>query len=138
LDRLQGVLHFTEDNIEATAIQGSLLNEPVTLNIITEHLVKLPSVVKIGLQSKITSELLHTWLNGSLLGKYINGGTSYTAEVRLISSEHQQPIQVIVKSDLQGIAVDFPDFLSKKSNESLDSILLANIQENKPIQLKLK
>lgn len=138
LDHLKGELHFTENTIQAKAIQGDLFGEPVVLQVTTEKPAKRPSFVKVVLESKITSALLQSWLTKSPLAPFIKGGAAYTAELQLPSVEQRQPSQLIIRSNLKGITLELPDGLGKKSDEALDTTFLANIDENQPLQVKLK
>lgn len=137
LDQLSGILHFTEKDIQATNVHGQLFNEPIVLNINTEHPAKAPSYINITLQSKISEALLHSWLNDVNITEYVKGSTDYTAEIHLVSSEQAEPIQMTIRSDLKGVALNLPEGFGKTADQTMNTTFLANIKENQPLQVKL-
>src|SRR5207245_2853524 len=111
LKQLKGTIHFTEDELAATHLQGVLFGESAALTIKTEHPEKSASFINVSLKSKLSSEVLQSWLATGPLSKVVQGSTDYQAELNLISSEQPEPSQLILSSDLKGISLNLPDGL---------------------------
>ncbi len=136
LDRMAGILHFTEQSVQTTQMQGRLFDEAVSLNINTVRPSHSPPVVKAVLQSKISQPLLEKWLNIPL-SQFIQGAAPYTAELDIISHQYLQPSRLFIHSDLTGLSINLPEIYAKKPDEPRDFQLIANVKQDQPIQAKL-
>ncbi len=137
LDRLAGALHFTEESIQINQIQGRLFNEPVSLTMNTVRAANAPPVVKAVVQGKISQPLLEKWLKMSL-SQFIKGATPYTVELNIVSHKYSQPSQLIIRSNLTGLAIDLPEIYGKKAEEPRDFQLTANLKLDQPFQTKIQ
>lgn len=136
LTQLAGLLHFTENSTQITHMQGRLFDEPVSLNMNTIHAPSTPSVVQAVLQSKVSDVILEKWLKLSL-SQFIQGSTSYTAELDIVSHQHAQPTQLTIRSNLVGMRINLPENYAKKAEDPRDFQLLLNLKQDQPLQAKL-
>lgn len=136
LKQLKGTIHFTENDLSSSALNGTLFDEPAILDITTEHPENAAPFVKMSLKSKLPADVLQSWLGAEPKTQMIEGSTDFNANLTLVSSEQTEPSQLIINSDLTGLALNLPDGLAKKADEELPSQLVLNFKQNKPLQLK--
>jgi uncharacterized protein (TIGR02099 family) len=136
VDHMSGTLHFTEASLQTTQILGLLFNEPISININTTSASSSPPVVSAIIQGKIALPALQTWLHMPL-SSYLKGSAKYTAEFRLISQQYSQPSQLIIHSNLVGVAVNLPSVYVKKASEPRDFQLNLNLKSNQPLHALL-
>lgn len=136
LDHLNGALHFTEDSVVATNVQGQIFNQPVTLTLATEQSPGQPNRVTANLQGDVSVAALQSWL-ALPLDKTAQGATHYQADLRLAAHKTAQPTQVTVTSDLKGIAINLPGAYGKKAEDSTDFQLDIKASPDQPLQTKL-
>lgn len=131
MGNLNGMLHFTEKSVEANNVTGMLWGEPVAIQVNTQA-----PHVKIKMQGQLTESVLDSFLINTPLANTIKGGTIYQAELQLVIDQLSQPVQLIIDTDLKGIALDLPMGLGKKANEVIPSKIIANLKQNKPLEIK--
>lgn len=137
LDHLTGALHFTENSIQINPMPGRLFNEPVEFAINTVQKPYAPPIVKATLQGNISQMLLDKWLNIST-STFIKGSTPYSVELDIISHKYTQPSELIIRSNLTGLAVNLPGIYGKTAVESRDFQLTADIKSGQPFQTKIQ
>lgn len=120
LSPLNGVVHFTENTIEAKQLQTQLLDEPATLNIATQYANGKPVYVSAVVNSRVAIETLEKLF--SFHSTLIKGTTDFSAELRMFPDKDNQ---LILRSELQGVSIGLPGILGKK------------IEDKKPIQADL-
>lgn len=121
LNHLQGAFQFTENSLTANQLQARLLNYPVKIQINT--IKESPSLSYI--QALFTSQMSVPDLEkllGLNVSRFAKGSFNYTAEIRLMPKTQPKPSQLILRSNLQGVALNLPDQLGKEENtiQSLD------------------
>jgi uncharacterized protein (TIGR02099 family) len=114
IEDLSGGIHFTDDDIKSTNLQGKLFGDLIALNIDSVHTPNAPSTVVAKFQSKISKAILQNWLKFPAMD-IIKGATSYTAQLNLTSDKQSKPSELIITSDLLGIDIDLPDIYGKKA-----------------------
>ncbi len=137
LQNLTGNFSFTEESISASNLTGQLFSHPVTLNLSTEHPKGKSGYIAAELQGVISTDDLK---NGLALpvDQVLQGTTAYRAELHLPhQGQSSQPTEIIVHSDLKGMAVDLPDRYGKKAETAMDFQFLLNTSDNQPLKTKL-
>lgn len=136
LEKIQGLLHFTEKSITADKLQGKLLGENVNLAIITQTVSGKPSLIKANLKSKIKISALQDWLKMPL-SKVVQGETPYSMELDFASQEKTGATTLTIQSNLKGIAVNAPSPYGKAANVTRDFKVELFVQPPQPLQGKV-
>ncbi len=136
LDRMTGILHFTEQAIDTTQMQGKLFNEPIQLTINTVRAPNMPPVVKAILRGELALPTLQNWLKMPF-PSFIKGKTAYTAELDMVSHQYPKPSQLLIHSDLTGVTIHLMEPYSKKVDEPRAFQLLADFKKGQPLQTKI-
>lgn len=136
LNQLNGAFNFTEDNITASNMTGLLFSHPVQVDLGTQHPSGKAAFVTADLQGIISTNDLIAWAKLPL-ADMMQGTTKYHAELQLPSQGTSQPTQVIIQSDLQGIAVNLPDSYGKKADSTSDFQLTIFVNDDQPLKAKL-
>lgn len=132
---INGALHFTDSTISSTKLNAVFLNQPIIINI-NSTLPPMPSMVKVMFQSKITTAFLQTLIPISTT-RFLQGATTYTAQLNITSAKDSRPSQLIVTSDLKGISINLPDIYGKKIEEVRPFQLTFNFNNNRDTGLKV-
>src|SRR5579872_945576 len=137
VDQLKGAFHFTENSITASQMTGQLFGHPLTIDLLTQHPQGQTGYVTAMLQGAVNTTDLKTWLNLPI-EEVMQGTTNYKAEL-ILPPQHvsSQSTQVIIHSDLNGIAVNLPDGYGKKTQDLADFQLSFLIKENQPLKAKM-
>jgi uncharacterized protein (TIGR02099 family) len=134
LQNLSGTFNFSEENITASNMTGQLFSHPITLNLATEHPSGKSGYVTAELQGVINTNDLKTWLELPV-DQLMQGTTNYRAELKL-PPEGQSSTQVVVSSDLKGIAVNLPGNYGKKADATTNFQFLLSASGNQPLKTK--
>ncbi len=129
MNELRGLMHFTENSLDAKNLQGKLFDQPATLDIATVHVNKITSFVKAEIQSSMDATALGNWLNFSL-SQYIEGNFQYQAELDLFSREATQPTVMKLQSNLKGLTVNLPKAYGKKADEESQTTVNLSVNHN--------
>jgi uncharacterized protein (TIGR02099 family) len=109
-NNINGILHFTENQISSQQLTAQLLGSPVQGNVSTDN-------TAIHLQAEGSSSVDALQKQFVFLKNDIaKGNFSYKAELT-VPHLPNQPQTLNVSSSLQGVTVDSNDFLSKTSDE---------------------
>ena len=136
LDQMQGTFGFTEDTIFSTPIQARLFDSPVSLILSSPKIGKKTSYVKADLQGTINIPVLEKWLKMSV-SDYVQGATTYHAELHLGGHEKNQANEIIVTTDLKGISVNLPEQYGKKAQDAVAFKADIFAAQNQPLKIKL-
>ncbi len=136
VDNVNGVLHFTEQSIEAPQVTARLWGEPIDLQIHTERTSQGTSFVNLAIKGKLSGSVIRSFVQHTAYASVIQGGAAYQATLRLPQSQLAEPAQLTINTDLKGIVLDLPAGLGKKVNEVVPSKIIANIKQNKPLEIK--
>lgn len=136
LDQLTGAFTFTEDSITASHLTGQLLGHPVTLDLATQNSSNKTRYVAADLQGIIDTAHLKSWLDLPV-EEMLQGATNYRAQLMLPSHDSSDPAQIVVQSDLQGMAVNLPGDYGKKATDAADMNLRFIVKQNQPLKAKL-
>lgn len=132
VEKLNGVINFTENATNASALQASLFDKPLRLDLATIK-NKSQSVVRATIYNNIALQDIENWLHVSF-ADIATGNANVKTEIDLAVD---QPIVVNMQTNLQGIALRLPDQYSKAADTT--SSLTANMvmTEGEPLKVKL-
>lgn len=133
LNELNGALNFTESTVTATDIQAKLWNKPFIFSLSTLQKTKTVSIIKASFINQIDIADLEKLLQLPLT-QYARGTTQVNGEVDLST---QTPIELRLKSDLVGVAIDLPGNLKKPANVAKDYSLQLIMQAQQPLKVKM-
>jgi len=119
LNGISGAFRFTEGSIAAQNLQGQLFHEPVTLSLETSQEKNKSHSIIATLQGNLQLAVLQSWLKIPF-DKVATGTTDYQAKLHLPSHDDDQPIQIMIQSDLKGITLNLPDTFGKTAAEARD------------------
>lgn len=137
LNQLSGAFNFTEDSISANNMTGLLFSHPVQVDLATQHPTGKPAYVTADLQGVVSADDLISWAKLPL-SDVMHGTTKYHAELQLPpQGKSSQPTQVIIQSDLQGMAVNLPDSYGKKAESTTAFQLSLFVNDDQPLKTKL-
>lgn len=137
IDSINGMFHFTEKTVEATHITARLWGEPIALQVHTEHAEKGAPFVNLQINGHISPSVMHSFVQNGPYSKVIQGDAAYQATLRLGQNQLSEPVQLMIDTDLKGLALDLPVGLSKKADEVIPSKMIAIVKQNKPLEIKL-
>ena len=120
LTELRGVVTLGRDDISSEALVGTFLGGPVSIDLQPAP-ESMPGYRIIASASgTATAEALLDELDLPLQGD-ISGATAFEARLLFARGEEddQQPFQIDVKSELDGLAINLPEPLTKNAEEKL-------------------
>ncbi len=128
LDQIKGAFQFTEQDMQAKNLSGRLFEQPVTLNISTQHKTGKPTYVLVDLQGNVSIPVLQTQFDIPLT-RVLSGTTAYTAKISIPSQVAQaEATKIAVLSDLKGVHIALPAPFGKQaeSTKNVELDILAN------------
>ena len=116
LEKVNGILTFTESNINTEKIRAQILGGPVTINatVPSSGGIRLTAVGKANLDN--LSQLAQERPTGGasqIRKKYLRGSTDWRAVFQI----HDNLTDVSIESSLQGITSDLPEPFSKMADD---------------------
>jgi uncharacterized protein (TIGR02099 family) len=136
-NNINGNFQFTEQSLSAKNISGVLFNVPTTLNITTlPASAKQVTQIRADIASSISLAALESWSKVPL-SQFAQGSSAY--QVQLLLTPHTGKSggnELILNSDLKGIAVNLPAPYGKKATDA--SVFQLNIYSNETDILKTK
>jgi len=130
---LNGQLHFTEATSEAKNIHGQLFNKPFTLDISTIQKTKDTSIIQASLANNLSISDLETWLKIPF-SKVAQGSAAVKADIDFSLTA---PIEIHLRSNLVGIALNLPDPYGKKAQSAKDFTADIVAQDTQPLKIRL-
>lgn len=109
LDKLNGVVGFTDKELQARAVRVQILDQPALLNIGSAPGGQL----HVTLTGRATADSLRPHLPAPLAGR-ISGATDWRADIGLNAS---RKTELTLTSNLAGMAVDLPAPLGKSASQ---------------------
>lgn len=134
---INGIFHFTEKTVEATDVTAKLWGEPIVLQVHTEYAENKVPFVNLKINGHISPSVVHSFVQNGPYSKFVQGGTSYQAIMRLGQNQLSEPVQLTIDTDLKGLALNLPMGLGKKADELIPSKIIAMLKQNKPLEIKL-
>lgn len=122
--KLEGSFQFTEKDLVAKDINLELFDQPLKLSIKTDHPFDSPfAETQLTINGNIqVKDILNKYINANNTLKYnlkniIEGESAYKATILLHRIEDTKPNTLILKSDLNGIAINMPKPLGKTKKQ---------------------
>ena len=119
---IQGVLNFDNEGVTAVGIEATLLDGPVTVNIVR------PSEpgyrARLEFEGEVTAESIGAAFDMQL-NSYVDGQARWQGSLLLPANPPpdapgpRAPLKVSVRSNLSGVALKFPEPLSKPPGEAV-------------------
>lgn len=132
VDRLNGIVHFTETSINSNNITGSLFDKPLSLKLKTVE-IKNDKIIKALFNTRLDIDDVKRWLKLDSLS-IARGQAVIAGELGLAFNK---PINLILMSDLKGISLDLPDPYAKKSDDIVNAKADLVIASNEPLKAKV-
>jgi uncharacterized protein (TIGR02099 family) len=136
LEKLHGMFHFTESDVNASQMQGFLLGENAILDIATQHPQNQTSFVQVNLQTQLSTTGLQSWLKIPL-SSLAQGKTALTAELHLYSHDQSsKATTATIRSNLVGVSLNLPESLGKKAEDARD-LQIDLTKQNQQLRAKI-
>lgn len=116
VSHLNGALTFTENDITADKLVGSLFNEPISIALQTEQKKNKHSSVAARFATHINVTDLEKWLKITS-NRYVSGDADVSGVVHISMAE---PVAVNLSSRLKGVTVDLPAPYHKDKDAEID------------------
>jgi uncharacterized protein (TIGR02099 family) len=132
LNQLQGVIDFSDNDLQAKKLQARLLNQAMSFSLVTQHQKNVKPFIAVNFGGKLNITELQKW-SGISLTDYARGETNYTAQVNLHRDNHRSK-EIILKSNLQGLQIILPQPFGKKANDAENFQMKVTAQENSQLE----
>ncbi len=136
-NNMNGNFQFTEQSLSAKNINGVLFNVPAALNITTlPATARQVKQIRADISSSISLAALEAW-SKLPIAQFAQGSSAY--QMQLLLTPHTNKSggnELILNSDLKGIAVNLPAPYGKKAADA--SLFQLNIYSNETAALKTK
>ena len=140
LNGIQGNLDFSPQGFTATGLLANYVEHPVTINLQgSVQPGRIDSTLEMSghTDAGFLDDRLHTltpavaqWLDGWHLRQRMSGQTDWQVNLNLRRDQSGvKPLQVAVKSSLQGLALDLPHPLGKTAGEDRSLDIVAHLDD---------
>ena len=133
LSKLNGVINFTEDTTDAKSVQGILFNKPMQFSLATIQKSRETAIFRATYATNLAVNDLETWLKVPF-SKVATGATDVSGT---IDFSGKMPVDIILRSDLNGVALNLPGEYAKTADSKIDFSSEILVQEKQPLRLKL-
>lgn len=133
IDQLNGLVNFSEKSTDANALQGQLFGQPLTLSLATITPAKAPSFVQAKVVTRCDLSKIEDWLHVPVT-QVATGTANLAATLNLA---FDQPVQINLQSDLQGVAIKLPAPYGKPADTALPFSADLTLQDNQPLKAKV-
>ncbi len=139
LEKINGVLKFTESTIETEKISAQILGGVVTINstVPQDGGISLTAAGKINLNNLLQLNQGRPTDATLFWTKYIRGSTDWIAAVKIQNKAGNKQANILIESSLQGIASYFPEPFSKIPADVVPLRLEKNITDLKQNSMKI-
>ncbi|TAN86710.1 MAG: TIGR02099 family protein [Gallionella sp.] len=110
LRRTRGTLSFTESGMQASGISAEILGGAASINVRAAE----GGAVHASVQGRSNMDVLRK-LNPHPLLNHLHGGAAWDADINVV----KKSAQVVIKSNLQGLASTLPQPFTKRANEEM-------------------
>jgi len=120
ISELNGIVTVTRDSVESEALFGRFLGEIVNFELSSEDAGSTNYSVVAHAQGRVTARGLVEGL-GLPLGDRVSGASAYSADIRFPKRQNDElsALQIAIRSELNGIGVDFPEPARKDAQSIL-------------------
>lgn len=133
IDQLNGLVNFSEKSTDASALQGRLFGQPLSLSLATIAPAKAPSFVQAKVVTQCQLNDIEDWLHVPVT-QVATGTANLAATLNLA---FDQPVQINLQTDLQGVAIKLPAPYGKPANTALPFSADLTLQDNQPLKAKV-
>ncbi|HVE43638.1 MAG TPA: YhdP family protein [Gammaproteobacteria bacterium] len=132
LEKLKGVVNFTEKSVDAEKVEGQLFGRAISFNLATIVQGK-SSIIRANFNDKLVIADLEKWLKIPF-HDVLKGSADVAGQIDFSGT---QSMVLNLQTDLTGIAVDLPDQYAKKANAVRKTNIEMVVPESKPLQLRV-
>ena len=132
LANVNGTVNFTEDTTDAQNITALLFNKPVKFNLSTIPKSKTLSIVRASFATNLSLDDLQAWLNVPF-NKVATGAADVSGDIDFSA---KTPLEMHIRTQLQGITLDLPNEFAKKADVARDFSADIFVQAKQPLKLK--
>ena len=133
IDNLSGKVNFTDKSTDAKNVRGVLFSKPIQFNLATIKSKKNISYIEVSCKNNFSVSDIESWLNIPF-SPIVKGATDISA---LVDLSFDAPVEIHLKSDLVGIALDLPKPYDKDSSLARSFSADITIDNDKPLRAKL-
>lgn len=133
IEKLSGLVNFTEKSTDADNLQGRLFGEPLTLSLATKAPKNAPSYVQVNVGTHCKLSDIGEWLHLPM-DKVATGDTDLKAVLNL---GFDQPIFLNLQSDLSGVALLLPAPYGKPATTTIPFVADLTLADNQPLKAKV-
>jgi uncharacterized protein (TIGR02099 family) len=139
LEKINGILKFTESTIETEKIRAQILGGPVTINsaVPQDGGITLAAIGKINLDNLLQLNQGRPTDATRFWTKYIRGSTDWIATVKIQDKAGDKQTNILIESSLQGVTSDFPEPFSKIAADAVPLRLVNNTTDLKQNLMKI-
>ena len=131
LERIYGELAFSRDWINGKRIRGVLLGSPVTMAL-SDNDRGLALTIAGSIDTKSIADRYP-----SVIWNYAAGGSTYAINLQIPKLTEKLYADIVLRSDLSGIAIDLPEPLGKKAADSSRFQLKTHLEPERDIPIDL-
>ena len=133
IGKLNGELNFTENNMNARKLRGTLMGAPVTIDVATvdnDFVFALEGRADVRALQKIAPDFLADHAQGNL---------AYQLGVRIPKTleDNNGPLRASFSSDLQGLTLNWPAPLGKTAETRMETRMELIAHSSKPARLSI-
>tara|TARA_Y100001936_G_scaffold249272_1_gene299208 strand:- start:36210 stop:39398 length:3189 start_codon:yes stop_codon:yes gene_type:complete len=116
LEKINGILNFTESTIEIEEITAQILGGMVTIN----STVSENNGVNLIASGEIDLDNMHLFNQeeDNFWNKYVSGSAAWNGSIKIENNAKKIRPIILIESSLEGVSLDFPWPFSKKENDS--------------------
>ncbi|HXF65520.1 MAG TPA: YhdP family protein [Burkholderiales bacterium] len=111
LEQASGRIEFTESTVRAQNVTGTVLGGPVTISANTAR----DATVRVSVQGRVNADAARRSAGSPFWAQHLRGTTDW----RALYTVRKRSADVVIESNLQGLAVDLPAPLAKSASEAL-------------------
>lgn len=132
LNKVNGDIHFTENTTDSQNITGLLFNKPFNLTLKTEN-VNNDTVVQANVKNNLSTSDLENWLKLPF-SKVAKGNADVDLQINVA---FDKPIEILLRSNLVGLALALPEPYAKPAAESKDFAAQILVDDKQPLRVRL-
>lgn len=136
IDKLKGEIKFTEEGIAQSKMEAFYLDKKLEIDLLGQD---KPTSPKVSLDVKgILPAAGISHFIGERWQKYFSGETAFSSLIHFSPADNPGITRVLFQSELEGLAIDFPDEFGKKATEKNEVFLSLELAEHSTGEIKWK
>lgn len=129
LEQIQGLLHFTEQTVNAENLQGQWLGQPLTIQVSSKAINPDEGTLNVRLASSVQVAALQKNFALDEIANFAQGATNFIAQLQVNKTKNRENSIFMIDSDLQGIALNLPPPLKKLAEEKVPAHVQITLPE---------